>query len=103
MNEALNFIGLIKKSGNLLVGYNNCEKAIRSNKKLYLVILARDVSDNTYDLFERLSKTNDIKIIRYFDKKSLGKILGKEEISVIGIKDKNLTNSILNKINSRGE
>ena len=103
MNEALNFVGIIKKSGNLLVGYNSCEKAIKSNKKIYLVILAHDVSDNTFDLFERLSKAKDFKIIRYFDKKSLGKILGKEEIGVIGIRDKNLTNSILNIINSRGD
>ncbi len=103
MNNALNFIGLIKKSGNLLIGYNNCEKAIKSNVKVFLVILAEDVSNNTYEFFERLSCNKNFKLIQCFDKKSLGKILGREETGVIGIKDKNLSNSILNKINSGGE
>ena len=103
MNEALNFIGLVKKSGNLLVGYNNCEKAIKLNNKLYLVILADDVSDNTYEFFNKLSLKKDFKLVKCFDKKSLGQILGKEEIGVIGVRDKNLSNNILNKIKSGGE
>lgn len=103
INEALNFIGIVKKSGNLLVGYNNCEKAIKSNSKLYLVILADDVSENTYEFFQRLSLNKNFKLIKCFDKKSLGKILGKEEIGIIGVKDKNLSDIILKKINSGGE
>jgi len=103
MNEALNFIGIVKKSGNLLLGYNSCEKAIKSNNKLYLVILADDVSDNTYEFFKKLSLDKNFKLVKCFDKKSLGQILGREEIGVIGVKNKNLSDNILNKIKSGGE
>ncbi len=103
MNNALNFIGIINKSGNLIIGYNNCEKAIKSKVKLFLVIVACDVSENTYELFERLSSSGNFKLVKCFSKKNLGNILGKEEIGVIGIKDYKLSVSMLNKINSGGE
>ena len=36
MDKFLNFLGLVKRSGNILEGYNKCEEAL-GKKSIYLI------------------------------------------------------------------
>lgn len=80
------FLGLIKKSGNLIEGYNMCEEAL-SRRKIHLIVLSKDVSENTRKKFIKYTDAQNIPVITACDKEELGKALGRKEIHVLGVTD----------------
>lgn len=86
-NKFLQFLGIIKKSGNLTEGYNKCEEIIKVGKAK-LIILSDDVSDNTRNKFENYSIRYEVPIIKNgFLSEDLGKILGREKVKVVCVID----------------
>lgn len=83
-DKFIQFLGLVKKSGNILEGYNKCEEGIKFGK-IKLLIIAEDCSDNTKEKFTLLCNKNNISVIKGYDRNELGEILGREEISIIGV------------------
>ena len=43
MNKFFNFLGLAKRSGNLIEGYSKCNE-LRNKKKMYLFVISNDAS-----------------------------------------------------------
>ncbi|KPU43903.1 putative ribosomal protein YlxQ [Oxobacter pfennigii] len=92
MNEErlYSFLGIIKKAGKLAAGYNNCIFDIKKDK-CKLLIIAENASDNTKDKFESLCKGRKLSYFIFGDKERLGSCIGKASMSVLAIKDENMS------------
>lgn len=107
-DKFLQFLGLVKKSGKLVEGYNKCEDSMKKNN-LFLLVLSLDCSTNTKDKFMKYCDTYNVPFISAYTKEELGWPLGRDEISVLGVSDENMSNKLLslrnenNNINPGGE
>ena len=90
-------IGLAIKAGAAATGTAGCITKIKNNR-IMLVFIADDCSNNTREKILSAVKNKNIEISEMFSKEQLGSIIGKEEISVIGISDKNFAKGISDKI-----
>lgn len=93
-NRFLQFLGLIKRSGSLVEGYNKCEEVIK-NKRLYLILLSSDCSESTKRKFIQYCSKYNILYIESFKKEDLGMSIGRREISILGITDKNMSTKLI--------
>lgn len=89
------FLGIIKKSGRLVYGYNNCECDIKK-EKCNLVIIAKDASDNTIKKFVNMCVSRGLPYIIHGEKENLGICISKPPVSVLGIKDEGMSKAVLN-------
>lgn len=89
MNSFFQFLGIAKKAGKVITGYNKCEEAALKNK-LYLIIISKEVSENTKSKFNSYSLKYNIPIIKECSKEEMSGILGMSEINLIGISDKKI-------------
>ncbi len=94
MNKFFNFLGLAKKSGNLLEGYSKCDEG-RNKKNIYLFILSRDASNSTMKKFISHCERNEIPYIKDFSKEELGFSVGRLEVKILGVLDKNMSEKLL--------
>ena len=86
------------KAGKVSFGADSVEENI-INKKVKLVILAKDSSERTKSKFIDLCEKYKIPIIIYSDIDNLSKAIGKENKAILGIKDINFADSIKEKYN----
>ncbi|WP_026022209.1 50S ribosomal protein L7ae-like protein [Clostridium senegalense] len=93
-NKFYQFLGLTKKSRNLIEGYNKCEEAIKK-EKIYLIILSKECSENTKKKFRKISEEKSVQLIEDIPKNELGKPLGREEINVLCVKDNNMSKKLI--------
>lgn len=93
-NKFLNFLGIAKKSGNLVEGYNNCEEAVKRNK-VSLCILSEECSENTKNKFHRYCLNKNVFIIEGISCEELGKTVGKDIINVLIVKDKAISQNLI--------
>lgn len=92
-------LSLASRSRSLISGFDMVSAEIKSpKKKVKVVILAADASDNVKKEIYFLTDKYKIKIFEYSNKSELGHLIGKEERSVIGITDENFANGIINLI-----
>ncbi|MDD6796128.1 MAG: ribosomal L7Ae/L30e/S12e/Gadd45 family protein [Clostridiaceae bacterium] len=94
MNRFFNFLGLAKKSRNLLEGYSKCNEE-RNRRKLYLFIISVDASDSSKRKFINHCKINEIPYIEDFSKEELGLALGRPEIKILGVTDENIAKKLI--------
>ena len=87
------YINIAKKAGYVIIGG---EKLYNYNKKLYLVIYSNDASKNTLKVVEKL-KQRDIPVITL---ENLEDIMNIKNCKIIAIKNKNLSDIILDAINN---
>ena len=99
MNSILQTLGLAYKAKRILIG-EDVITALK-NKKVVLIILANDVSENTKKRFHDKSQFYSVEIIECFSKIEIGGALGKSYISAIGILDIKLKDKIINFLESR--
>lgn len=98
-NKFLQFLGIVKKSGNLTEGYNKCEEIVKIGKAK-LIILSDDVSDNTRNKFENYSIRYEVPIIKNgFLSEDLGKILGREKVKVVCVIDYKMSCKLISMLN----
>ena len=93
MNKFLNFLGLVKRSGNILEGYNKCEEAL-GKKKIHLFIFSNDISERTREKFLKYCEKYNIPYINKFSKEELGYSVGKSELNIVAITDLNMANKL---------
>lgn len=93
-NKFFQFLGLTKKAGKLIEGYNQCEDAL-SHGRGTLIILSEESSTNTKDKFKRFSVKNNIPLIEGVSNEVLGKCLGRAEINVLCVSDKRMSGKLL--------
>lgn len=92
------FLGLTKKAGKLIEGYNKCEELVTRGKG-YLVILSEECSENTKDKFRRYCERENIVIIEGISNEKLGLSLGRTEINVLCVNDKSMSEKLINLYN----
>lgn len=91
--QAQKVLGFAQRARKLLVGMNAAESAIRSGRAR-VVIIASDTSRNTESKIRELASMRHIPVFRCGTKDELGQLLGRKEVGIIGIADKNFANSI---------
>lgn len=91
------YLGFAAKSRNLVSGYHTCLHAIKQ-KKLKLLILSEDLSENTVKKLSKLSQENEIPLRRYGKSEELSKATGSQERGVFGITDGNFADVIMKEI-----
>ncbi|HEY8804735.1 MAG TPA: ribosomal L7Ae/L30e/S12e/Gadd45 family protein [Clostridium sp.] len=96
------FLGLTKKAGKLIEGYNQCEDAL-SHGRGTLIILSEESATNTKDKFKRLGSRNVIPLIEGVPSEILGKCLGRAEINVLCVSDKRMSSKLLSLWNEDDE
>ena len=92
-DKFLQFLGLTKKSGNLLEGYNKCEEALKKNKG-FLIIISSELSENSKKKFYKYCSERNIPIIDTYGKLSLSEVLGRKEINVVCVIDKGMSDQL---------
>jgi ribosomal protein L7Ae-like RNA K-turn-binding protein len=90
----LQFLGLTKRAGKLLEGYNKCEDAVK-RKNVHLIIMSLDASENTKDKFLKYRDKYGIQVLQGYNKEELGNVLGLEEIKILAICDKKMSERLL--------
>jgi ribosomal protein L7Ae-like RNA K-turn-binding protein len=93
-NKFFQFLGLTKKAGKVIEGYNQCEEAL-SHGRGTLIILSEESSTNTKDKFKRFSDRNNVPLIEGVSNEILGKCLGRAEINVVCVSDKKMSDKLL--------
>ena len=94
MNKFYNFLGIIKRSGNLIEGYSKCNEQ-RNRQRLYLFIISPDASESTQKKFVKHCESNDIPYINDLSKTELGDALGRPEVMILGVVDSNMAKKLL--------
>lgn len=93
-SKFLQFLGLTKKAGKLIEGYNNCEEALKRGK-VRLIVLSTDLSKNTMEKFEAYHNKFSTTIIKAYTKEELGSILGRSEINVLCVIDEKMSKKLM--------
>nr|WP_312884170.1 ribosomal L7Ae/L30e/S12e/Gadd45 family protein [Clostridium psychrophilum] len=101
-NKFFQFLGLTKKAGKLIEGYNQCEDALAHGRGT-LIILSEESAINTKDKFKRLGSKNVIPLIEGVPNEILGKCLGRPEINVVCVNDKGMSSKLLSLWNENNE
>lgn len=96
-NKIYSMVGIGRKGGKITIGYDATCSDIK-NKKSALVIITNDASERTKNNIKLLCDEFKVQIIEFGDKLDLGKSLGREMVSVLSIKDKNIASYLLQNI-----
>ncbi|WP_027398310.1 L7Ae/L30e/S12e/Gadd45 family ribosomal protein [Anaerovorax odorimutans] len=91
------YLGFAKKSGNLVTGYNTCIFAI-NKRKVKLLILTQDLSNNTIKKMINLAKNKNVIYRIYGKSQELSNITGSNERGIFGITDTKFAEVILKEI-----
>ena len=94
MNKFFKFLGPAKRSGNLIEGYSKCDEQ-RSRIQFRIVILTDDASCSTKKKVRNHCSEQKIPLIEGFSKEQLGNPIGREEIKVLAVTDKNMAEKLI--------
>ncbi len=95
-DKILGLLGFAKKAGKIISGENTVDTYLnRNNKKLALVVIAEDMSNEIKNKFELKLNNKNMKYIIRYNKIILGKSIGKSSRAVVGICDKGFAKKIL--------
>lgn len=101
-SKLCSYLGFARKSGNLAMGFNTCVFAMKK-RKLKLLIVAEDISENTGKKIEKEAKKHQVPLRVYGTCDELSQMAGTGGRSIFGITDQNFANVILNEIDQDGE
>lgn len=93
IKKVFSYIGLATKSRNLVSGEFATEKAIKT-KKAILVLIAEDASNNTKKKFTNKCAYYKVPLYFFGKKKELGKAIGKDTRTSLGLLDRGLADGI---------
>lgn len=92
------YLGLARRSGNIIPGYRSCIGAIRAGK-IKFVIVAEDSSENTREKFSSLCKNHRVPMVVFGTVDTLSAAAGYRGIGIYGITDKNFADAMKKEIN----
>ena len=85
-SKVLNLLGLAQRAGKLIIGYDAVKPALLQHQ-IKVLILAKDLSDNTKDKIMSIAKHNkNLLILNEFSSEELKSALGKKR-KLLAIKD----------------
>lgn len=96
-DNILSTLGLALRAKRVVSGEFMTENAIKSNNA-YLVIIAKDVSENTRKKFHNMCEYYRVPIKEYATKDELGHSLGKEYRASLAVTDKGFAEAIMKKM-----
>lgn len=91
------YLGLARRSGNLVTGYDTCIQLMKKNK-IKLMIVTEDASEQTRNKFIKLTEKNGVQMYVFGKTTELSAITGMENRSVYGITDRNFASAIAGEI-----
>ena len=97
-NKVLSLLGLAMRGRNLVSGEFQTLEAIKKGSAM-LVIIAEDASDNTKKLFTDKCTFYEVPVVQYGTKAQLGRAIGKDLRSSIGVCDVGLADAIIKQLN----
>lgn len=86
-------LGLCMRAGKLAYGSDMCEEKVKY-KKVRLLIVAEDASENTKERFRRIAEQNHVRIYFYSTIDELSHQVGKNNKAVYGIMDENFAKKV---------
>ncbi len=91
MNEKqIGALSLARRAGKAFAGEGKCEDKIRKNEAV-LCVLVWDAAFNTVKKFTGLTEKNNVLLVRASTKSELGRLFGRDEISVAVLTDDNFS------------
>lgn len=96
-NKVLALLGLAMRGHNLVSGEFQTEEAVKSGKAM-MVIIAEDASQNTKKLFKDKCSFYEIPVYEYGTKEDLGRAIGKDLRSSLGVCDAGLASAIIKQL-----
>ena len=81
MNKIISMLGLCIRAGKLAYGSDMCEEKVKY-KKVRLLIVAEDASENTKERFRRIAEQNHVRIYFYSTIDELSHQVGKNNKAV---------------------
>ncbi len=98
MDKALNFLGICKKAGALMIGENGVGGAARSGKAA-LIMTASDAAQNTQKKAKNLAEISEAALLALpFGKDLLGNLLNKKVCALTAITDMGLAAAFAEKL-----
>ena len=92
MQKVLNLLGLATRAGKTISGE---ELVVKSLKSINVVFLASDAGPNTTKKVTTKCDTQNIALIRLFDRNQISKAIGKDNRVVCGVKDRGFADAML--------
>ena len=96
-NKVLSLLGMAMRGRNLVSGEFQTLEAIRKGSAM-LVIIAEDASDNTRKLFADKCTWYQVPMVYYGTKETLGKAIGKDFRSSLGVCEAGLADAIVKQL-----
>ena len=96
-DKVLSLIGLAMKAGKCASGETMTESETKAGKA-FLVIVARDASDNTKKKFRDMCTYYQVPLYVIGSKEELGKAIGKEYRASLALTDENFSRAVIKKI-----
>ncbi len=96
-NKVLSLLGIAMRGRNLVSGEFQTEEAVKKNTAM-LIIVATDASQNTKKLFHNKCSFYQVPIYEYGTKEILGRAIGKDSRSSVGICDEGLADAIIKQL-----
>ena len=93
INKVYGLLGISMKAGKLTFGTDSTMDMI-SKRKIKMIIVAKDSSERTIKHFKDKCDDYNIPFYIFGNKEEISKAIGKDNKTVIGIKDKNLAMAI---------
>lgn len=92
MQKVLNLLGLATRARKTTAGEEPVTKGIRS---MDIVFLASDAGPNTEKKIVSKCGTNQIRLVRLFNREEISKAIGKNNRVVCGLKDKGFAKAMI--------
>lgn len=96
-DKVLSMLGIAEKSGSVASGEFSTEKAVKDGRA-YLVIVAKDASENTQKMFRNMTDFYEVPMYLYGEKETLGHFIGKEFRASLAVTNEGLAHSIEDKL-----
>lgn len=96
-NKVLSLLGIAMRGHNLVSGELQTLEAIKKGSAM-LVIIAEDASDNTKKLFTDKCTYYEVPVYRFGTKETLGRAIGKDYRSSVGVCDAGLADTIIKRM-----
>ncbi len=97
LKKSLNYLGIAKRSGNILCGTDTVVKSL-SNGKIKLILVASDASANTKDKIIKKAFYYHIQVMDTISSDDLSRAVGKENLMVMALVDEGLTKAFLKEV-----
>lgn len=92
-NDVLNLLGFGQRAGALVLGGEQVRSALKRDD-VVLVVLAKDRSKRTDDKVTRLAEALSVPIVTNGLAVEIGRAVGRGEVQVVGIRDRQLAAGI---------